>query len=220
MVVAEGLALATTEAAMYLYHSAQTLWRAWQASGHLQMDTYSAPSQTSTDLPAASVSPEHSSPTRTPTELSAAPASLLQQPTDWSLTEQQVAPVGTHSAVGAAWMQSCLDPQSGSHLRPGHASLRIDTILKCPGPVVAALAQSMNPAEAITLLLPLAVLLMGGLAAAWSRCGMPLPRSRLVLVPLLTLVAGELSMVFHTNTSCLHLLWRHAVHLQLHCKAF
>ena len=35
MAVAQGLALATTEAALYLHQSAQSLWRAWQASAHI-----------------------------------------------------------------------------------------------------------------------------------------------------------------------------------------
>lgn len=201
MVVAQGLALATTEAALYLYQSAQSLWRAWQASAQLALEPHDAPllhpTSLHTDPAAASASFQQKGLTsRAPMDLSSTSASLQKSPTHRAPSQLQTGQVSTQSDTTKPSGERA-QPTTGvlsSACRQGLslAGHQVCGLFERMESVVAVISQSTNPAEGITLLLPLGVLVVGGLAAAWARRGKPLPKLWLARTPLLFFVAGEL----------------------------
>ena len=200
MVVSQGLALATTEAAMYLYQSAQSLWRAWQASAHLQLEPHYNPmlhpTSFPTDTSAEPASLQQNGLTgRLATDLSALSDTLQPSPTQWAPSQLQDGLLRTQSVVRASSAertQPLMGSLSGTCQQgQENASHRVCDLLERSEAALAVISQTADPAKAITLLLPLGILVMGGLTAAWSRCGMPLPRLWLVRIPLLVSVAGK-----------------------------
>lgn len=204
MVVAQGLALATTEAAMYLYESAQFLWRAWQASAHLEMEPQHLPMLHCTSLhtdPAAASAPTHNGladPART--GVSTASVSLQQSPAQQAPSQLQKGPAVTRSSIRVSACERAKPSMgilSGTCRQClGNSGHHICRLLKRGEAVLAVISHKATPAEGITLVLPLGVLIVGGLAATWARCGMPLPNRWLARMPLLFSVAGEPGGVF------------------------
>ena len=202
MVVAQGLAVATTEAALYLYQSAQSLWRAWQASAHLMLEPQHTPMLHPTSLPtgpaAASTATSLQQNRLTdwvPVNPATASASLQQSPTQWAPSQLQKGQVDIHPATKMSSVeraQPLMGILSGTCRQVlGHAGHRVCGLLERVEAMVAVISHTANPAEGITLLLPLGVLVVGGLAAAWARCGMALPQLWEVRMPLLVSVTGE-----------------------------
>lgn len=180
MVVAQGLALATTEAAVYLYQSAHSLWQAWQSSTHLDLST-SLPSPTT---------PTQADSTLTLTKPLLADPSISLHQQRLKLDSPQPYRTGKQLLAIPAWLEaSC--PQHGRIVMPD----RLCRISQRLAATARVMSHGLDPREGITLLLPLAVLVVGGLAAAWRRGGMPLPKSWFLRLPVIVSVAG----VSHTS---------------------
>ncbi len=180
MVVAQGLALATTEAALYLHQSAQSLWRAWQSSANINPSALHPSSSTSNQL---GLEIQGHPPTSPHLQHSSSSHSIVPQDTRQDTTPEMPSIDGGSKS----WLLSPGGVCSGRSV----LSDPFCRVLRRVEAVVAAMSHATDPREGITLLLPLAVLVVGGLAAAWCRGGMPLPGFWAVRVPAIMVMAGR-----------------------------
>ena len=154
MVVAQGLALATTEAAGLLFQSGRSLWQAWQASADPAAPLMSRMALTSPK-----------------SAMATSAESWAQLQPDWEPSVQQ--DPGHRFAANSASL--------GPEQRFSAARHALHGMLSRVKATAQLAFQTLEPLRDIILLLPLGVLVVGGLAAAWSRKGMPLPRPRALL---------------------------------------